>query len=573
MPYRLPCVLMAVLLPSPLFATGEVAPFFASRVEQWGTQELKLQSQRSYENPFADVSIQGRFRAPGRDVTVDGFYDGDHTWKIRFMPVTSAAWTFTTISTDPDLNGKSGSFIVEPPGSGNHGPVVVHKQYHFAYADGTPYFPLGTTLYNWLNRDRDLEIRTLGTLARNPFNKVRFLIFPKWMVFNRVDPPRFPYLQTAPDKFDLDRFDPEFFAHYETRIRDLQALGIEADVILFHPYDKWGFSKMDEPHDKAYLRYVVARFAAFRNIWWTLANEFDVFPVQKDWQHLGELVAAIDPYGHQRGIHNCCNAFYDNSQSWVTHVILQDITAQRRPASSRDDSAIALDARKIGKPVVVDEYGYEGNNGLAWGNLGPREAVEMHWAITMAGEYGSHGETYVHPGHLLWWSVGGELVGEAPARLAFLKKIMTEAPYTEMEPAPDLVANGNPLITALAKRGSYYLFHFGQTKHDAGWNIGFFGPATPSQPLPLQPKLPPTFRTPRLPEFRIGTGTFRVDMIDTWNMKVYFLGYTAGPLQEFQPDIAPGLMRFVKVEQAGSGKAFGSVTDLIGEFGSRAGAQ
>jgi hypothetical protein len=552
-----------------LVAAGSDGPIAAPHVERWGVQELTLQSRRIYKNPFVDVSIQARFRSQGKEVTVEGFYDGGHTWKVRFMPETLGTWTFTTLSTDPDLDGKSGSFIVDAPRPGNHGPVVVRNQYHFAYADGTPYFLLGTTLYNWLNRDRDLEIRTLATLSRNPFNKVRFLVFPKWMVFNRVEPARFPYLQTEPGKFDLDRFDPEFFAHYESRIRDLQALGIEADIILFHPYDKWGFSNMDEHHDDAYLRYVVARFAAFRNIWWTLANEFDVFPVQKDWRHLGELLARIDPYGHQRGIHNCCTAFYDNSQSWITHVILQDITPQRRAARARNDSWVALDARNIGKPVVVDEYGYEGNNGMAWGNLGPREAVEMHWAVTMAGAYGSHGETYVNPGHLLWWSVGGELVGEAPARLEFLKQIMSEAPYAEMEPAPDLVANGNPLITALARRGSYYLFHFAQDKNPADRNIGFFGPATPSHPLPWEPIKPGTFGNSPMPEFRIGEGTFRVDMIDTWNMKVYFLGYTTGPAQKFQPEIAPGLMRFVTVDHAEPGKRTGSVTELMNEFGSR----
>ncbi|MGC9971609.1 MAG: DUF5060 domain-containing protein [Bryobacteraceae bacterium] len=562
--------LIALLsVPSLIAAAGD-APSFAPRVEQWGVQELTLRSQRTYNNPFTDASIQARFRSQGKDIAVDGFYDGNHTWKVRFMPEASGTWTFTTVSADPDLGGKSGSFVVDAPSSGNHGPVVVHHQRHFAYADGTPYFLLGTTLYNWLNRDPDLENRTLATLSRNPFNKVRFLVFPKWMVFNRVAPARFPYLQPQPGKFDLDRFDPEFFAHYESRIRDLEALGIEADIILFHPYDKWGFSTMDERHDDAYLRYVVARFAAFRNIWWTLANEFDVFPVQKDWRHLGELLAKIDPYGHQRGIHNCCTAFYDNSQSWITHVILQDITAQQRTASSRNDSSVALDARKIGKPVVVDEYGYEGNNGMTWGNLGPREAVELHWAIAMAGAYGSHGETYVNPGHLLWWSVGGELVGAAPARLGFLKKIMSGAPYSDMEPAPDLVTSGNPLITALAKRGSYYLFHFAQAKEAADWNIGFFGPATPSRPLPAKPIGPGTWKPVPVPEFRIGEGTFRVDMIDSWNMKVYFLGYTTGPVQKFQPQIAPGLMRFVKVERAEPGKPVGSVTELMNEFGSHA---
>jgi len=545
-------------------------PTYADRVEQWGVQELSLRSQRAYPNPFVDVSVQAHFKSGSREITVDGFYDGDGIWKIRFMPETQGPWKFTTTANDPQLASKSGSFVVVAPSQGNHGPVIVHNQYHFVYADGTPYFPLGTTLYNWLNRDRDLELRTLATLSRNPFNKVRFLIFPKWMVFNHVEPRRFPYVQTEPGKFDPDRFDRQFFAHYEERIRDLQALGIEADIILFHPYDKWGFSSMDQPHDEAYLKYVVARFAAFRNIWWTLANEFDVFRQQKDWRHLGELLAKLDPYGHQRGIHNCCTAFYDNSEPWITHVILQDITAQRRPATSRNDSSMALDARKIGKPVVVDEYGYEGNNGLAWGNLGPREAVELHWAITMAGAYGSHGETYVNPGHLLWWSVGGELVGEAPARLGFLKRIMSEAPYTEMEPAPDVIAKGTPLITALAKRGSYYLVHFAQVKEDADWNIGFFGPATPSHPLPRKPLDFGSFKFPPVPEFHIGEGTFRVDMIDTWNMKVYFLGYTTGPVQSFQPGISPGVMRFVKVDHAEPAAPHGSVTELLSQFGMRA---
>jgi carbonic anhydrase/acetyltransferase-like protein (isoleucine patch superfamily) len=33
--------------------------------------------------------------------------------------------------------------------------------------------------------------------------------------------------------------------------------------------------------------------------------------------------------------------------------------------------------------VVADVIPY----GMAWGNLGPREAVELHWAVTMAGAY------------------------------------------------------------------------------------------------------------------------------------------------------------------------------------------
>src|SRR5205823_732500 len=107
--------------------------------------------------------------------------------------------------------------------------------------------------------------------AGSPFNKVRFGLFPKWLIYNRVDPPRYPYVEIATHRFDFERFDPKYFAHIEERLRDLMKLGIEADIILFHPYDNWGFASMDAAHDAAYIRYVVARLAAFRNVWWTMA--------------------------------------------------------------------------------------------------------------------------------------------------------------------------------------------------------------------------------------------------------------------------------------------------------------
>lgn len=538
-----------------------------SRVAQWDFQEISLQSTADHANPFTDVQLRCTFSKGARRVEVFGFFDGGHTWKVRFMSDEQGEWSYTTQSNDSQLDGKTGTVLVGPPGPGNHGPVRVSNTYHFAYADGAPFFPLGTTLYNWLNRDPALEERTLNTLRKSPFNKVRFLIFPKWMKFNRVDPPRFPYTRTADGRFDLDRFDPDFFAHYEARLKDLRAMGIEADIILFHPYDKWGFATMDARHDELYLRYVVARFAAFRNVWWTMANEFDLFRPQKDWKQLGEMLASADPYHHLRGIHNCCLRFYDNSESWIDHVVLQDITAQRWPKNSGVAGQLELDARRLKKPVVVDEYGYEGNNGLAWGNLGPREALEIHWAMTMGGAYASHGETYIHPGDLLWWSVGGELVGDEPVRLGFLKQIMMEAPFTEMEPAPDIIKDNDDTITVLAKRGSYYLFHFAEKKQAPDWNTGFFGPATPSNPLPSQPLAENPFKSSPTPELELGQGIFRVDMIDTWNMKVYPLGYTDGPSQKFTPEIAPGVMRFVRVDAAEPGKPHGSVQDLLDAFG------
>ena len=139
-----------------------------------------------------------------------------------------------------------------------------------------------------------------------------------------------------------------------------------------------------------------------------------------------------------------------------------------------------------------------------------------------------------------------------------------------MEPAGDLVTNGTALISALAKKGSYYLFHFAQTKQNDGWNTGFFGPATPSEPGRAKPAGASVFKPSPVPVFHLGEGTFRVDMIDTWNMQVHFLGYTTGPDQRFQPEIAPGVMRFVRVDRAEPGKPAGTVAELLSRFGSEA---
>src|ERR1039457_600007 len=93
-------LLIAGLSAACVFAASDDAPFFAPRVERWGVQEITLQLRKTHDNPFTDVTVQGRFRSQGKEVTVDGFYDGDHTWRVRFMPDTAGAWSFITVSAD-----------------------------------------------------------------------------------------------------------------------------------------------------------------------------------------------------------------------------------------------------------------------------------------------------------------------------------------------------------------------------------------------------------------------------------------------------------------------------------------
>jgi hypothetical protein len=486
----------------PVHAVGRA--IWADRVEEWCVQEIVLSSGKVYANPFADVGLQAEFRSGKKTVRVEGFYDGGDRWKVRFMPSETGVWKFTTRSSDASLNGVHGRFTVDSPGSANHGPVHVAKTYHFDYADGTPYFLLGTTSYNWLNRDQGLQDRTLAALGQSGFTKLRFGLFPKWYEFNRVDPPIFPFVRTNSTVFDFERFEPSFFENVEKRIVELGKIGVEADVILFHPYDKWGFATMDQRHDEAYLRYVVARLSAYRNVWWTMANEYDLM-TPRDWDRLTKLVHDRDPYHHLIGIHNYA-VWYDHGKPWIDHVILQD-------GISQSDRSATIARRRYNKPVAVDEYGYEGNNANGWGELTGPEEVARHWAITMAGAYASHGETYVHPNGLLWWAAGGNLEGESPARLAFLRTVMTSMPFQEMAPAPELVVNG----TVLAKPGQTYLLY-------VPWK---------QQQLRIAPT-----------QVRLaGADLFKVELIDPWRMRIYTLGYTVSGDQAFVLPMMPALVR------------------------------
>ena len=307
---------------------------------RWGIYEVALDGPKE-GNPFTEQRVTGTFHSINETVSCDGFYDGDGIYRIRFMPSFEGEYTYQIQTTF----GKEyeGHFTVIKPKENAHGPVRVANTYHMAYEDGTPYYSIGTTCYVWELQSDELIEQTFDTLKNSAFNKIRFCIFPKHYDYNLGEPRSYPYEGTPMDStvltkdnfqeytgktegnhFDLTRFNPAHFRHIEWCVEQLQALGIEADLIVMHPYDRWGFSCMTREQDHLYWRYVLARFAAYRNIWWSLANEYDIFPHKtiEDWESYAKLICEHDPYHHLRSIHNCI-AFYDHSRPWVTHCSIQ----------------------------------------------------------------------------------------------------------------------------------------------------------------------------------------------------------------------------------------------------------
>jgi hypothetical protein len=381
----------------------------------------------SHGNPFVDVDVNATFRRGDIEITVGGFYDGEGTYRLRFLPPVAGHWEFTTASNARSLDGISGG--IDIAASSTRGPVRVVGS-HFAYADSTPYIPVGTTAYAWTHQPNELQDETLRSLAGAPFNKIRMGLFPKSFMFNANEPDRFVFPRGESGGWDTTRFDLDYFANLERRIDQLDELGIEADLILFHPYDRWGFATLGATADDRYVKYVARRLSAFPNVWWSMANEYDLITTkyQDDWDRLALLVQANDPSSHPLSIHNWVDLF-DYSAEWATHCSIQ-----------RGDHSIgklvASWKRQWGKPVVIDESGYEGDIDQGWGNLPAEEMVRRFWDATIYGGYLTHGETYHSDDDILWWSKGGTLQGDSLPRLEFLREIIDASPTGRIEPLP-----------------------------------------------------------------------------------------------------------------------------------------
>ena len=106
-----------------LLLLGSSGGFAKDKVECWGRYEISLPA-KVKGNPF-DIELTATFSGPDTTLTVRGFYDGNDTFKIRFMPVSQGVWSYVTQSEIPVLNKVKGRIECIAPGKGNHGPVKV----------------------------------------------------------------------------------------------------------------------------------------------------------------------------------------------------------------------------------------------------------------------------------------------------------------------------------------------------------------------------------------------------------------------------------------------------------------
>lgn len=382
-------------------------------MRQYECYEIKMKG--PVPDDYVRVNLQGNFEMNGNETKVQGFYAGDGTYIVRYLPVETGVCRYRITG----LAEAEGELVCEPAADSQHG-MVQAKDMHFQYGDGSYFYPFGTTVYALAHQEDALVAETMESLKAAPFNKVRFCVFPKHYDFNHNEPPVYAFEKKEDGSWDVTRPCFAFWERLETILKQMEKMGIQADLILFHPYDRWGFATMPQEDNLIYLDYLLRRLAAMPNVWWSLANEYDLCGAKsvKDWEEIEEFVAKHDPYHHLLSSHNCFKN-WDFARPNVTHASIQ----------SKVLNKVSEWRRQYQKPVVIDECCYEGNIQHMWGSISGREMTNRFWRVVTMGGYCTHGETFLNPEHeILWWSKGGKLKGESPARIAFLRGIVEELP-------------------------------------------------------------------------------------------------------------------------------------------------
>lgn len=358
-----------------------------------------------------NVDLKVVFKCNGEETTVYGFYDGNDICKIRFLPQKVGVYTWTVSGI---VNNKGEAVCEESDSQG-----IIHAvATHFEDANGKVFLPVGTTIYALSHQTEELTEETFETLKNAPFNKVRHCIFPKHYDYNLNEPRFYPFEKDG-NKWNVNKPNPIYWQNLESNIIRLGKMGIQSDLILFHSYDRWGFSKFSREEDLIYLDYALRRFASIPCVWWSMANEYDLIfnKTIEDWYAFEAFIASHDPYHHLLSNHNGF-IIYDFSRKNITHCSLQ---------TSMIESATDF-IEKYNKPVVYDECRYEGDIPQDWGNMSAFNLTNSFWTVFAQGAYCTHGEVFLSDDDVLWWAKGGKLKGESPQRIGFLKEVMESIP-------------------------------------------------------------------------------------------------------------------------------------------------
>ena len=271
-------------------------------IPKWSRFQGELISLKKYDNPAKDLQLKAVFNPPvGDPVLVDGFWDGENDWKIRFMPDMAGEWTFNITCSDESnlgLHNLEGRFLCTAPDGdtklSKNGPIRVSRsRTHFMHDNERPFFWMADTAWNGPLKSNEFDwSHYLENRKRQGFTAIQWVATP-WKGAPKGNAEgQMPFLDKA-----KKRINPEYFRRLDKRVEAINRAGLISVPVLFWASNEETNLINSLTDDQAVLlgRYMVARWGASCGAWIIGADGDYSGPNGDRWKKIGQAIFGDRP--------------------------------------------------------------------------------------------------------------------------------------------------------------------------------------------------------------------------------------------------------------------------------------
>ena len=466
------------------------------RVEQYRTLRLYFETQ--IEDPYFNCELKAIFTNGKTSIVREAYWDGFQKMGIAFSPVLLGDWQYRLESNDSELNGKTG-WIECVPYSGTldiykHGFIKVSpdKRY-FTYADGTPFFWLGDTHWEFAYKEKwdqsnhphmDSMFKGMVDLRK----KQGYTVYQTNLRSDELMGGKEHYWKENRPNVSFYQNELDRRMEYIADAGLVNALGLAWFMSIENQVEKY----------KELASYIVARYGSYPMVY-TIAGEVAGYEASKrdfyidQWKIIGEFIHHIDGYHHPLTAHYTNErpfATYYQDEEWMDFTLNQ--------AGHGDYIIKASDYLnyKKDKPFVEGEAFYEYCSTLEENGtrLCDEDMVRRVAYITI--QSGGCGYTYGAQG--IWdcvWEKGMEnkmslfnrfdipwyiaIDGNAGKQMAYFKQFYLDQHFEELYPyhtsqgaENDPFGKKMPMVT-VSKDHTHWVFYYPASTRRSGVLNGF----------------------------------------------------------------------------------------------------
>lgn len=425
----------------------------SSNIGKWQRYVVSIQNNTYSGNPF-ELEIEATFThtSSGTMINLPGYYAGNDTWKIAFMPTLIGEWKYVTSSTDPDLDGVQDSLICVE--SDHLGMLKRDDTYQgkWKYTDGNYIVPIGLLFSVFLEPGSLAEFSSAADFLKNDVNGHLFNFRLTNLIFS--------------GDWQNHQFDLALWDRLDNRMEVLTERGLGVMIMLYTDDSGEPFWGSQSSTEVLLIRYMVARLASYPVVIFNTGIDISEYRDQNwvDWY--GQQIQSLDPYDHP------VSSRYGGGSGGY---IMSNQTYDSHGAIYAEINELLNFYLGVNIPVGVDDNW--GEQFTSRGNFSPSDIRRAFWKCLIAGGIGSHirDDTKTDfPGANdkdAWFHINNmaaKLDSEQWLRLinTFIENRLGNT-FGEMVPTPSLVSNGY-CITDLQKTKILYFLMGENDQFDNG---------------------------------------------------------------------------------------------------------